>query len=366
MFTPNGSLTIRTRSNIKHIGNGIINGDFSLGDSFFLSDMAKTQGCDHKSRRVFTWNNFCLPNANMTVDLTTGLVGLDSQFITFYFNKPIDPATNVLWRQAVSVEPNVNYTFSYWFRNLARGMGFVQVSINGQEIIRHSVAPNNHPANEEWYNHTAIWNATDSAIALIEFRLVDDGCFWDLSYPCGSLFGLDGLELIGDYFCRDEINISVSHPPQKPMIQLINDTLFVSPDSNVDHFEWFFNDSLLISFSGEYCRLSMQGNYRVQAISGSCGSNSDTFTFINLSEKEGMYQESINIYPQPANTLLWIKLKDYGRSVPTIKLYDMHGRFMSQLYANQPQDVSLLVPGLYIIEIHDLNHGISFHKIIVE
>lgn len=52
----------------------------------------------------------------------------------------------------------------------------------------------------------------------------------------------------------------------------------------------------------------------VKAISSICESNSEPFTFINLSSRETILNELIAIYPQPANSTIWIKVSGEWQS----------------------------------------------------
>ena len=84
-------------------------------------------------------------------------------------------------------------------------------------------------------------------------------------------------------------------------------------------------------------------------------------TFVSLEEdiKEDHY---INIYPNPTNSTLNIKLEQSG----TIEIYDVNGRIIlqSSVLANQVFTINHLSPGVYFAKVN-LNQKIITKKIIV-
>lgn len=81
----------------------------------------------------------------------------------------------------------------------------------------------------------------------------------------------------------------------------------------------------------------------------------------NISETKNM---QVQIYPNPANDLIFIKTDDPGSEEINIELTDMTGKkvFEKRIRNNSTIDVSKFTPGIYLVKILDLNGKITCRK----
>ncbi len=172
--------------------NLIANGDFSMGNTGFITD--------------YTYCNS--PNCLYPLPDTGYAVGTNANYYHNSFSG-IDHTSGSgnflmvnggqtakrVWNQTVSVQPNSNYTFSGWVCSIYTS-NFAQISF---EVNGTSIGSVNAPASvNTWIPFSAIWNSGANTSAILVIRDLNNS--WN-----GNDFGIDDLSFSG---------CSCSTPPQ--------------------------------------------------------------------------------------------------------------------------------------------------------
>ncbi|MFY7936917.1 MAG: choice-of-anchor L domain-containing protein, partial [Flavobacterium sp.] len=182
--------------------NLIINADFSQGNAAFTTNyIFHTPVNPNTSQGVYgivnnsqTWFNLF---GNCT-DHTTGngLMMVVDGSIT-------NGGNDKIWCQTVAVEPNQDYTFSYWIQTVALpNPANIQVRINGV-VVGANLAPNSLC---NWIQHTYTWNAgnqTSAEICLYDTVLIANGndfALDDFSFTQNTIPFYTGTQASGQVF----------------------------------------------------------------------------------------------------------------------------------------------------------------------
>lgn len=211
------------------INNKVFNGNFSLGDTGFYTDLEYV-------------DNFTV-GGEYTIDSSTGLVNPAFQCVgkggtanDLFMVCDVGMSTPILWRQCVTVIPGKYYTFCAWINNLIKPMydfadPHVAVYINSQIAVPWQMLSE---SPDEWLLLTACWKA-DSAItsACLEIR----------AYP-GTNENLNDIYQ-GNDLAIDDISFGQCAPPSSPFQAGIQSTrnagkLFIYPNPAKDalHIIW--------------------------------------------------------------------------------------------------------------------------------
>jgi gliding motility-associated-like protein len=181
------------------IGNSVLNGDFSSGNSGFTSDYTYSTNLNPEGRY---WVG---PNANnvhngfgAVPDHTTG----NGNYMVV--NGAGTPNLNV-WCQTITVEPNTDYNFSAWVTSVASGSPAVlQFSINGQVLNQPFSAP---AAVGQWDEFFAVWNSGNNTSAQI--------CIVNQNTTLGGNdFGIDDISF--SQICEGSDTVTVTVHPLPP------------------------------------------------------------------------------------------------------------------------------------------------------
>uniref|UniRef100_UPI0040491450 choice-of-anchor L domain-containing protein n=1 Tax=Flavobacterium sp. TaxID=239 RepID=UPI0040491450 len=192
--------------------NLIINPDFSDGNTDFTTDyIFHTPVNPNTSQGVYgivnnsqAWFN---PFGNCT-DHTTG-----SGLMMVVDGSVSNGGNDKIWCQTVAVEPNQDYTFSYWIQTVALpNPANIQVRINGA-VVGANLAPNSLC---NWIQHSYTWNSgtnNTAEICLYDTVLVANGndfALDDFSFIQNSIPFYTGSEASGQVFQSGDIVTSTT------------------------------------------------------------------------------------------------------------------------------------------------------------
>jgi gliding motility-associated-like protein len=173
--------------------NMVLNGNFSLGDTDFVSDYYSVKSSNSGAEYYIgpspsSW----LSNLSNCPDHTSGT---GNEMVVAGIGAYVK-----VWSQTLAVQPNTNYIFSTWIQSVsAQTPGILNFSVNGAAIGNPIVAPS---STCNWVQYSTVWNSGDSTNAVIS--LVSQ------NQINGSNFALDDI-YFGPYTLNyDSVNISVA------------------------------------------------------------------------------------------------------------------------------------------------------------
>uniref|UniRef100_UPI0037C010D9 Ig-like domain-containing protein n=1 Tax=Flavobacterium macrobrachii TaxID=591204 RepID=UPI0037C010D9 len=219
--SPSQTTTYTVTSTVNSTLNLITNGDFSSGNTGFLSDYQflttttpvgaqKTYGIVNNSNSWFPSFSSCLDHsgtgAMMVVDGST-----------------TNAVNDLVWGQTVLVNGSTNYQFSFWLQTVATpNPASIKVVINGVSVGTF-VAPS---TTCNWVNYSVTWNSGASSSANIQI--------FDLTTTAsGNDFAIDDITFTYNNSCvlSDQVVVTVNNPTS-PVITCGNTT------SNSINFTW--------------------------------------------------------------------------------------------------------------------------------
>lgn len=176
--------------------NLIVNGDFSLGNTGFVSDYQfSSSGIQPAVYFVGTNSNAWHPAMPPCTDHTGGgnmlmVNGSDKDGVK-------------VWSQTIQVEPNTNYAFSTWLQNITTiNPASLQFAINGTSLGNVFLASNNSCVWDRFYT---VWNSGNNTTAAISIINRNQGF-------SGNDFALDDISFAQVFLKRDSVNITVENP----------------------------------------------------------------------------------------------------------------------------------------------------------
>ncbi len=176
--------------------NMLVNGNFNLGDSNFVSDYYSVP--NNNSGAEFNigtsptaWNSSLSPcvdhttrNGNMM--MVSGIGGYVK-----------------VWSETIQVQPNTNYIFSTWIESLSnQNPGILNFSINGASIGSPIIAPG---TTCNWVQYSTAWNSGDSTNAVVS--LVSQ------NQINGAVFALDDIYFGPFNLAYDSVTIRIGTFP---------------------------------------------------------------------------------------------------------------------------------------------------------
>jgi hypothetical protein len=196
---------------IDMANNQVANGDFSLGNTGFVSgygyvaplSASPCSGCTNplgpEGKYSITTNpNFTHSAFKDMGDHTTGTGNM------MVVNGA--PTTKSIWSESITVTPNTTYIFSVWFASVTlTNPGKLDFSINGTPLN----APILLPGAYGWNNFTTTWSsgtATSATIGIVNQNLAQNG----------NDFALD--DIVFAPVCRKYFDVTLNPNPLKPSI----------------------------------------------------------------------------------------------------------------------------------------------------
>jgi len=222
--------------------NLVFNGDFTLGNVGFTTDYSQVDdpnpfGVQSSYDIVQNPNAWFAPFASCG-DHTTG----DGNLMVF--DGSTDPTGTIrVWcnENAINVEPNTDYTFSYYIASVApENPAIMQVQINGVTLSETLDAPS---VTCLWTLHSFSWNSGSSTTAEI--------CIFNLEFANnGNDFALDDISLAETVTCLYEKSVTITVNPQTvPTFSAVNavctgDTLAALPTTSLNGIEGSWSPAL--------------------------------------------------------------------------------------------------------------------------
>ncbi|RXR32998.1 T9SS type B sorting domain-containing protein [Flavobacterium piscinae] len=186
--------------------NLVFNGDFTQGNVGFITDYSQVPdpnpfGVQSSYDIVQNPNSWFSPFASCG-DHTTG----DGNLIVF--DGSTDPTGTIrVWcnENLINVEPNTDYTFSYYIASVApENPAIMQVQINGVTLTETLDAPS---VTCLWTLHSFTWNSGAATTASI--------CIFNLEFANnGNDFALDDISLVETLTCVYEKSVTITVNPQ--------------------------------------------------------------------------------------------------------------------------------------------------------
>lgn len=169
----------------KFGANQVKNGDFSLGNTGFSSNYSFERSSEY---------GLIGYEGSYTIQSNTGLAHRDFPSCGDHTNNGasrkmmIVNGTSVdnvpVWKQSISVQPNVNYEFSFWAMSaVSQNPGKLKLSINGVQIGNILNLSSNMCS---WQNFFATWNSGSNTV--IEISIVNRNIF-----GAGNDFAIDDI-----------------------------------------------------------------------------------------------------------------------------------------------------------------------------
>lgn len=216
--------------------NLVFNGDFTQGNVGFITDYSQVDNPNPFGVQS-SYDIVQNPNAWFTAfascgDHTTG----DGNLMVF--DGSTDPTGTIrVWcnEDVINVEPNTDYTFSYYIASVApENPAVMQVQINGVTLAETLDAP---PTTCLWTLHSFSWNSGSSTTAAV--------CIFNLEFANnGNDFALDDISLAETVTCVYEksVTITVNPIPEFDPIGPIcsGDTLTALPSTSLNGIEGFW------------------------------------------------------------------------------------------------------------------------------
>lgn len=182
--------------------NLVFNGDFTLGDVGFTTDYNQVDdpspfGVQSSYNIVQNPNAWFAPFASCG-DHTTG----DGNMMVF--DGSTDPTGTIrVWcnEDLINVEPNTDYTFSYYIASVApENPAIMQVQINGVTLDSTLNAPS---ITCQWTLHSFSWNSGSSTTAAV--------CIFNLEFANnGNDFAIDDISLAETVTCLYEKSVTIT------------------------------------------------------------------------------------------------------------------------------------------------------------
>jgi gliding motility-associated-like protein len=181
-------------------GNLVSNGDFSFGNTGFLSDYGYSTNLNPEGLYSIVTDPITVHN-NFVGSDHTGNVPLDSFMVV---NGAGTPGLNV-WCQTVSVSPNTSYSFGTWVSTMVPGSpAILQFSINGVVLGTPFTAPN---VQNQWNQFSEDWFSGSSSTATI--------CIVNQNTATGGNdFGLDDITFSTVCTNTAQVTITVNELPE--------------------------------------------------------------------------------------------------------------------------------------------------------
>ena len=178
--------------------NLVTNGDFEQGNNGFRTDYTYSDPSNptgaQRAYGTVTNSNLWYSEFSSCFDHTSGsgkMMVLDGST----YNLGNDP----FWCQKIAVEPNKNYTFSYWVTSVSSlSPANIKSTLNGALLGSFSVPSSTCVWTQEAYN----WSSLNNTLAEI--------CLFDENYEgAGNDFAIDDISFLTNSNCTKEVSITM-------------------------------------------------------------------------------------------------------------------------------------------------------------
>lgn len=218
------------------LGNVVVNGDFSQGQTGFQSDYVPGTGgsfgiLSNEGTYAVTANpNYVHTNFASCYDHTQGNASGSMLVVN-----GSSVANQNIWRQVVNVQPNTTYIFSIWAMSVVgSNPGQLNFSVNGVALGSTFTLP---AATCQWASYSATWYSGANTTA--DIAVVNQN-----TAISGNDFAID--DILFSPICQYADTIIISHPPSPVLSPLTADsvcpgqqtTLSASADISGSSYTW--------------------------------------------------------------------------------------------------------------------------------
>ena len=154
-------------------------------------------------------------------------------------------------------------------------------------------------------------------------------------------------------------NAIVVHVNARPNQPLVNwDGVNMSTSSGYAQYQWFFNDTAIISGDSNVYKPNQIGRYKVKITDAiGCSNTSEPFDFVVLAVADiNVGDAKLRWYPNPVHSVLNVDVINVRSNKLYAELYDVTGRFIKKQLLNKNNNqitVQGLTTGLYQLVIYN-------------
>lgn len=146
-----------------------------------------------------------------------------------------------------------------------------------------------------------------------------------------------------------------------------------SASTNASSYSWDFGNGVNGSGMMDTVSYIGGGTYTILlTVSNGCGTDTMSMTVSFSSIEESLLAQSINAYPNPTSSSLWVEAELSGSEAVSIKLLDAQGRLVIDIsesghngHLKRAIDVSNLATGIYMLEVRQ-GAAMATRRIIIE
>lgn len=195
-----------------------------------------------------------------------------------------------------------------------------------------------------WYTHT------DGKLYFAKDTIVKPDLLYSGSAGCDSLYA------------KSRIIVTSTFPE---VIRNQNRLSFPGGFADVTKFKWYncSGDSVLSNVINNSLTITAPGSYALIYTDGTCTDTSECFDFSDINLPEWEEEQSIQVYPNPAKDILYLKHSEY-LEVQNISVISLDGQPLITSKKLDQVDIGTLPNGLYIIEVETKGHGLFRRKIL--
>jgi gliding motility-associated-like protein len=185
-----------TLLSLSEENNLVVNGDFSIGNTGFSSQLAA--GAAPLSSGSYLVTNTSLNAGPQTSDCKDHTNAAGNMMVVSSTNTAAS-----LWNQTVTITPNTNYIFSCWIQSVQPfNSTQLQLSINGNVAADNLITAANAC---EWTRYFVTWNSGNNTTAILSI-------FNKANPTGGDFFAIDDISFAGYAVKRDTVMILVDTP----------------------------------------------------------------------------------------------------------------------------------------------------------
>jgi hypothetical protein len=155
----------------------------------------------------------------------------------------------------------------------------------------------------------------------------------------------------------DSLTLTVL-PAPKPMISMVNDTLYASGSGN---FQWYIDGIAISGKTDPFIIPGTPGQYSVEiSYLNGCSNTSDPYLFNPVGINSMNWRNTLRVYPNPVKDELKIMF-NFPPGNLNLSLFDMSGRKFMEVKPARPHlshfilDCSVLEDGIYILYVENDN-----------
>lgn len=147
-----------------------------------------------------------------------------------------------------------------------------------------------------------------------------------------------------------DIPVEVIPLPDVPIIQINQDSIIVNNGISTLEYQWYFNGNLIPDAIDAFYIPTQSGNYSVQVTNDfGCQSESTPFNFVVTNTTKLALDQSIQVFPNPANAMLNI---ESAVPIESGKIYNAQGKIIQIIQSNTRQiDIAYFEGGIYFLEV---------------